>query len=72
MIKLLLSAALVLSAVSAQGQTVISLDKSGTLSEKISNADKYNITSLKISGPLNGTDFILLRDMAGLDQDNNF
>ena len=71
MIKLLLSAALVLSAVSAQGQTVISLDKSGTLSEKISNADKYNITSLKISGPLNGTDFILLRDMAGLDQDNN-
>lgn len=68
---LLLTTALVLSVAAAQGQTAVSLDKAGTLAEKISSAEKYNITELKISGPLNGTDIILLRDMAGQDQENN-
>ena len=56
-----------MSALCLQAQTVVSLDKAGTLSKKISSAEKYEITNLKISGPLNGTDFILLRDMAGMD-----
>lgn len=71
MTKLFFTTALAMSALCLQAQTVVSLDKAGTLSEKISSAEKYEITNLKISGPLNGTDFILLRDMAGMDQENN-
>lgn len=37
----------------------------GTLSDLISEADKYNIEELTLTGKLNGTDFRLLRDMAG-------
>lgn len=71
MTKLFFTTALAMSALCLQAQTVVSLDKAGTLSKKISSAEKYEITNLKISGPLNGTDFILLRDMAGMDQENN-
>ena len=35
----------------------------GTLSTFISDDEKYNITSLTISGPLNGTDIAFLRDI---------
>ena len=43
----------------------IQLNEAGTLNTFISDTDKYNITKLTISGPLNGTDLRLLRDMAG-------
>ena len=39
--------------------------EAGKLSEKISEADRYNVTELKISGSINGTDILLLRKMAG-------
>ena len=39
----------------------------GTLHDYISEADKYNIEKLTITGELNSTDFRLLRDMAGCD-----
>lgn len=55
----------------AQAQKTITLDAPGTLHENIAESEKYNITELKITGPLNGTDVILLRDMAGTDLDNN-
>ena len=64
MTKLFFTTAIAMSALCLQAQTVVSLDKAGTLSAKISSAEKYEITNLKISGPLNGTHFILLRDMA--------
>ncbi len=37
----------------------------GTLSNLISESEKYTIEELTLSGELNGTDFRLLRDMAG-------
>ncbi len=39
--------------------------EAGKLSEKVVEADRYNVTELKISGSINGTDILLLRKMAG-------
>ena len=39
----------------------------GTLSQLISNDEKFKITDLTITGQLNGTDFRLIREMAGSD-----
>lgn len=58
-----------IAAISQAQQTTVNVETAGTLSEQI-GSDKYTITSLKITGNLNGTDFILLRDMAGIDLDN--
>lgn len=46
-------------------QVVITLDRPGTLPQKISASDKYRITNLKINGKIDGTDFGFLREMAG-------
>ncbi|MBE6301144.1 MAG: hypothetical protein E7085_04715 [Parabacteroides distasonis] len=47
----------------------VTVETAGTLSTLISDEEKYNITSLTISGPLNGTDIAFLRDiMAGIDK----
>ena len=43
----------------------MTLSEAGTLSEKIDSDQKYKITSLKVSGPINGTDVRYLRQMAG-------
>lgn len=48
-------------------QTVATLDKAGTLADKIGNDQKYKITDLKVIGEINGSDVRLLRDMAGCD-----
>ena len=37
----------------------------GTLPDLISESEKYTIEELTLTGELNGTDFRLLRDMAG-------
>ena len=50
--------------VSAQ-QVEVTLTDAGTLSEKIASDQKYSITSLKVSGPINGTDVNYLQEMAG-------
>ena len=52
--------------VSAQ-QVEVTLTDAGTLSAKIASGQKYSITSLKVSGPINGTDVLYLREMAGSD-----
>jgi uncharacterized protein YjdB len=39
----------------------------GTLSQLISDSEKFTITELILTGNLNGTDFRLLREMAGSD-----
>ena len=45
--------------------------EAGKLSEKVVEADRYNVTELKISGSINGTDILLLRKMAGGGQEAN-
>lgn len=49
----------------ATAQTMVALTEPGTLYEKIGEAERYTIEELTVSGPLNGTDLRLLRDMAG-------
>ncbi len=55
--------------VSAQQE--VTLTEAGTLSEKIGDDQKYTITSLKVSGPINGTDVKYLREMTGMDVNGN-
>lgn len=43
----------------------VNVTQAGTLSNYISDAEKYSIEELTITGPLNGTDFRLIREMAG-------
>ena len=46
-------------------QITIKLDKAGTLPNRISTSKMYLITNLKIVGEVNGTDWRLIREMAG-------
>ena len=46
-------------------QITIKLDEAGTLPHRISTSKKYLITNLKIVGEINGTDWCLIREMAG-------
>ena len=48
-------------------QITIKLDEAGTLPNKIGSSKKYLITNLKIVGEVNGTDWLLIREMAGCD-----
>lgn len=50
-------------------QITIKLNEAGTLPDKIGNSHKYRITNLKIVGEVNGTDWRLIRDMAGRVED---
>ena len=47
----------------------LTLDKAGTLPDKISANEKNLITNLKIVGKINGTDLKFIREMAGCDYD---
>ena len=47
-------------------QTVITLTEAGTLSQHISDAQKYSITDLKIVGPINGYDVEVVWDMLNI------
>ena len=56
----------------ANGQAVVILVEPGTLWEQLSKAnDLMALTSLTISGPINGTDLKLIREMAGADSVGN-
>ena len=46
-------------------QITIKLDEAGTLPNKIGSSKKYLITNLKIVGEVNGTDWKMIREMAG-------
>ena len=50
-------------------QITIKLDKAGTLPDRISSSKMYLITNLKIVGEVNGTDWCLIREMAGSNDD---
>lgn len=51
----------------AQVKRTIHVATAGTLSNYISDDEKYQIEELTLTGELNGTDFRLIRDMAGID-----
>ena len=46
-------------------QITIKLDKAGTLPDKIGSSRQYKLTNLKIVGEINGTDWRMIREMAG-------
>ena len=48
-------------------QITIKLDEAGTLPNKIASSEMYKITNLKITGEINGTDWKMIREMAGCD-----
>ena len=48
-------------------QITVKLDKAGTLPNMITSSEVYKITNRKISGEINGTDFRMIREMAGRD-----
>ena len=52
-------------------QITIKLEKAGTLPDKIGSSKKYKITNLKIIGEINGTDLLMIRDMAGRNYTGN-
>ena len=47
----------------AQGQTQVTVEAAGQLSQKIAEGDRFKITELKISGPLNGADIKLIQQI---------
>ena len=53
----------------AQIKRTINVETAGTLPTLISDEEKFTISALTLSGPLNGTDFRLLREMAGCGYD---
>ena len=52
-------------------QITINLEKAGTLPDRIASSEKYKITNLKIIGEINGTDLLMIRDMAGRNYTGN-
>ena len=48
-------------------QITLTLDKAGTLPNRIPTSKKNLITNLKIVGEVNGTDWLFIREMAGWD-----
>ena len=52
-------------------QITITLEKAGTLPDRIGSSKKYKITNLKIIGEINGTDLRMIREMAGSNSNGN-
>ena len=52
-------------------QITITLEKAGTLPDRIPSRKKYKITNLKIIGEINGTDLRMIREMAGSNSNGN-
>lgn len=70
-ILLLVILLLQVSGISASRKDVI-VKTPGTLKTLISDSEKYEITDLKIEGCLNAEDLIMLRDMSGCDENENY
>lgn len=52
-------------------QITITLEKAGTLPDRIAISKKNKITNLKIIGEINGTDLRMIREMAGSNSNGN-
>lgn len=56
------------TAFSANAESLtVNVNDPGTLPEIIDESKKYEITDLTVTGPLNGTDILYIREMAGAD-----
>ncbi len=67
--QILLSVGLLLASVAVWGQTKsFQVDEPGTLNQVIPGDEKYTLTDIKISGKINGSDMVVIRDMAGRDR----
>ena len=64
--------AIVPLAVFSQIKRTIHVATAGTLSNFISEDEKYQIEELTLTGKLNGTDFLYIRDMAGVNAYINY
>ena len=53
-------------------QITITLEKAGTLPDRIASSKKNKITNLKIIGEINGTDLSMIREMAGSNSRGNY
>ena len=49
----------------------VTLTEAGTLSNQIATSEKFNITDLTISGPINTADILFIRQMAGANNGDN-
>lgn len=54
-----------------QKSKMVTLEKAGTLRDKIGHNEKFSITHLKVSGPINTNDIQYIREMAGCYIDPN-
>lgn len=52
-------------------EQAVKLVKAGTLKELITEEERLNFSSLVVAGPMNGTDFRVLREMMGRDINGN-
>ena len=52
-------------------QITVKLEKAGTLPDRIGSTKRDKITNLKIIGEINGTDWRVIREMAGRDYYND-
>lgn len=59
------------ASVFAQAAKTVDVATAGTLSTLISDAEKYTVSELTVSGSLNGDDVLFLREMAGRDIASN-
>ena len=57
---------------SAQTKRTIHVAVAGTLSDYISEDEKYQIEELTLTGELNGTDIRFIRNMSGIDYDSKY
>ncbi|MDD6553873.1 MAG: leucine-rich repeat domain-containing protein [Prevotellaceae bacterium] len=48
----------------------LTVKKAGTLDSLVDDDVRFTVTSLKIHGPLNSDDVLVLRDMCGIDENN--
>ena len=69
--KSMLSIALTLFCTASFAQTMVTLDKAGDLSKKINETEKFTITSLTVSGPINSDDVLFLREMIGRNMEGS-
>lgn len=54
-----------------QKSKMVTLETAGTLKDKIGSNEKFSITHLKVSGPINTNDIQYIREMAGCYYDTN-
>lgn len=61
----------IIDTLAPQKSKMVTLETAGTLRDKIGYSEKFSITHLKVSGPINTNDIQCIREMAGCYYDTN-